>query len=886
MRPSWSGFQFPIELPLESIGGRLNQVSESAMVLDVGLTIAPGLMFPAEFPCEFVASSAALSVTVDVTGKTDTDPMLVDVGIKKTELAAVLLDVGISRFELSSMVLTVLIHVLRSGYQVQLLDSTGNLVALLDPISPEYRRRQNQATSFSFGVLADDTRIQKLQAARHCTLYRDGVEKTAGYITARDFTSNPYRIECMTNEALLRRSIAPRAWKGWNNWDLADAVKDLTLGFKTQTKNTGDDWLAAVDKSNVDVLTWPGRVVLAKDVAGAYVPHGYITVQFDMGQITRYDLLRWSEDVGEATRIRAQFRTSPDAVNWSAWSVELSSVYPDEDGVALTGSDRYIQVRFHLYTDDTTTEDQNEVPTGYTPMLLGCEVIARTPGPVTVGNIPVSTGSIVQGYTFDRENALRILQTWCEDYGYEFYVDGEKKLHFARQLGQTKNVVLKRTSTMNVQRLSDNADEIKNVVTCLGAGSGSAQLQVVLRDEESIQAYGELPGVFQDTSCETLESLTTAGQKYLAANAWPKEEFMVTSVPVWEMEDFGLYDTVTVVDPLRGVKTSARILDEERKLGKSGEEVTLGLNTTLDNIIERIVKKQMPRPPRAPLGPGMPWALTITPGIKMLRLRWSGQADYYIIEHSLDGVAWSVLEPYWSGITYTHSGIEPGTVRYYRVRGVLGRQVSDPAGPVHGEPGDVALPDEEPPAVPSGLTLSTGLEYVGQITWSYIVASWTASDPDTAHYLVRYRRVGQSADQWQHSMTSGTTQKLTPVAGNVSYEVQARAVDTVGNASAWSSSKTITTARDTSAPAPPVFEASGGVVKGLYVVLRTPTEEDWDGFEIHVSEAGSGFTPGPSTLKARGRQTRFEITGLVPGRTYYVKAISYDTSGNKSAPAY
>lgn len=871
MRPSWSGFQFPLELPFESVCGRLGQTSESPMLVDVGLT---------------VESSSPLSITVDVLGRTQTTQMLVDVGIEKSELANMLLDVGISRFELSSMLITVLTHVLRSGYQVQLLDSTGELVALLDPISPEYRRRQNQATSFSFGVLADDTRVQELQAARHCTLYRDGVEKAAGYITARDFTSNPYRIECMTNEALLRRNIVPRAWKKWNSFDLADAVKDLTLGFKTQVKNTGDDWLNAVEKNNVDVLTWPGRVVLAKDVAGAYVPHGYITVQFDMGQIARYDLLRWSEDVGEATRIRAQFRTSPDAVNWSAWSVELASVYPDEDGVALTGSDRYIQVRFHLYTDDTTTEDQNEVPTGYTPMLLGCEVIARTLGPVTVGNIPDSTGSIVQGYTFNRENSLRILQTWCEDYGYEFFVDGEKKLHFARQLGQTRNVVLRRTSTMNVQRLSDNADEIQNVVTCLGAGSGSAQLQVVLRDEDSIAAYGELPGIFQDTGCDTIEALTTAGQKYLAANAWPKEEFAVTNVPVWEMEDFELYDTVTVVDPLRGVKTSARVLDEERKLGKSGEEVTLGLNTTLDNIIERIVKKQMPRPPRAPLGPGMPWALTITPGIKMLRLRWSGQADYYVIEHSLDGVAWSVLEPYWGGITYTHSGIEPGTVRYYRVRGVLGRQVSDPAGPVHGEPGDVALPDEEPPAVPSGLALSTGLEYVGQITWAYIVASWAASDPDTAHYLVRYRRVGQADDQWQHDVAPGTTQKITPVAGNVQYEVQVRAVDTVGNASGWSSSKTITTARDTSAPAPPVFEDYDGIVKGIYVVLRTPTELDWDGFNIYVSDSGPEFVPGPSNLKAWGRQNRFEISGLVPGRKYYVKAISYDTSGNKSAAAY
>jgi len=65
--------------------------------------------------------------------------------------------------------------------------------------------------------------------------------------------------------------------------------------------------------------------------------------------------------------------------------------------------------------------------------------------------------------------------------------------------------------------------------------------------------------------------------------------------------------------------------------------------------------------------------------------------------------------------------------------------------------------------------------------------------------------------------------------------------------------------------------------------LPTPTDSDWDGYEIHISDT-SGFTPSDSTLKAKGKQTSFDITDL-PTKTYYVKAISYDTSGNKSAPS-
>ena len=95
------------------------------------------------------------------------------------------------------------------------------------------------------------------------------------------------------------------------------------------------------------------------------------------------------------------------------------------------------------------------------------------------------------------------------------------------------------------------------------------------------------------------------------------------------------------------------------------------------------------------------------------------------------------------------------------------------------------------------------------------------------------------------------------------------------NNTAWSG------ARDTTPPATPTISAVTPISGGLRVTLPTPTDADWDGYEIHISDT-SGFTPSDATFKAKGKQTSFDITDL-PTRTYYVKAISYDTSGNKSS---
>src|SRR5690554_604860 len=80
----------------------------------------------------------------------------------------------------------------------------------------------------------------------------------------------------------------------------------------------------------------------------------------------------------------------------------------------------------------------------------------------------------------------------------------------------------------------------------------------------------------------------------------------------------------------------------------------------------------------------------------------------------------------------------------------------------------------------------------------------------------------------------------------------------------------------------PTVTGIAGGLRGLTVFLEKPLEKDWAGFEIYASET-SEFTPSPSSFQAGGKQLMFQIAGLKPGVTYYLKIRMYDESGNYSS---
>lgn len=73
-------------------------------------------------------------------------------------------------------------------------------------------------------------------------------------------------------------------------------------------------------------------------------------------------------------------------------------------------------------------------------------------------------------------------------------------------------------------------------------------------------------------------------------------------------------------------------------------------------------------------------------------------------------------------------------------------------------------------------------------------------------------------------------------------------------------------------------------VAGAVLVFTAPNVTSGgpaaDSYELHLGTT-SGFTLSNATLKAVGSSTRFDITGLVAGTTYYARVVSRDTNGNR-----
>lgn len=83
---------------------------------------------------------------------------------------------------------------------------------------------------------------------------------------------------------------------------------------------------------------------------------------------------------------------------------------------------------------------------------------------------------------------------------------------------------------------------------------------------------------------------------------------------------------------------------------------------------------------------------------------------------------------------------------------------------------------------------------------------------------------------------------------------------------------------------PPIVSLTQGVPGFVVIVDGGPSARGVRavGVEVHWS-ATNNFNPGPSTLRARGSEERFEFTNVTPGVRYYVRARSFDERGNYGA---
>lgn len=438
------------------------------------------------------------------------------------------------------------------------------------------------------------------QMAHYVQIYKDTTLKATGKIVSRDFTDTHLVVQALTEEIILENMITPAQYgMVWDDWDISDVARDLVDNWYVLRVKDQTEWEAAYASDDIDTSTEPGLVMLAKDDNGSYISSGYIDLHFESSSVPNFKnwgRIRWASDNGGDVKTTMQY--SIDGVTWSE---EVEGALPDQVGVDpgwTTESDVY--VRINLYTEDTTSEDDEGNPVGQTPFLFAVEMIARTDSDILSTSIPASTGAYVKGLVADAENVLAVLKQACENVHagpagqtgtdeYEFYVENGT-LYLVSSIGsdKTSECVFRAGTNTEIDKLTDDDEELCNVLLARGKGDGINRIQKEFRDTDSIAEYGEYRKVV-DFDVDNITDLTTKAEAYLEEYASPVVAFSIQAIfPIDSEPSYGLGDTVRVVDPKTGVISTVRIMQETREYTDNGLIVHLQLGRPAVNLNDAI----------------------------------------------------------------------------------------------------------------------------------------------------------------------------------------------------------------------------------------------------------------------------------------------------------
>lgn len=516
----------------------------------------------------------------------------------------------------------------------------------------------------------------------------------SGIITARDLNHEIIGVDGYTDEILLERYRTPANYGAfYDDFTIGDAVAHSLRSWHVMRVASAEDWSArVVNSSNVDLLTEPGQVLLAKDGAGVYFPQGHITLHFQYSELvdgtdsplpimTHYtppnpiwDRMRWVADSGGEVWTTIQYSTTSAT---SGFSTEFDGGVPDEIGLTIgspTAAD--VWVRINLYSDDQETEDDEGNPVGTTPRIFALEVIGRGGEVVRFDpsfDFSAHSDVLVRGIEANHTRQLDVITQMCEQVGWEFRVVQPGKgypatLEIAPRLGEdrTNEFTLRSGKNMEINRLNDDDEELCNILVAQGEGDGINRIEVRLIDQESFDEYGPYERV-EEFPVTTQAELITAAQEYLDEHANPKPNFECTAVfPYGDEPEYGVGDLVQVVDPKSGIITTSRIETESRAMGPDGVTSTLflgKLDINMSNYLRtrRFVRPSAPPRPAGLYARGVVGGITV--GFSKPRDDWEF-TEIYISESDVDLTNYENMAHSGRITSHTFSDLTPG-VRYY-----------------------------------------------------------------------------------------------------------------------------------------------------------------------------------------------------------------------------
>ena len=268
-------------------------------------------------------------------------------------------------------------------------------------------------------------------------------------------------------------------------------------------------------------------------------------------------------------------------------------------------------------------------------------------------------------------------------------------------------------------------------------------------------------------------------------------------------------------------------------------------------------------------------------------LDWSDNTEDDLAKYRLYGSTSSNFTPNTSTLiretstsSYSHTGLIAGVTYYYKVTAV------DTSGN-ESYPSSMAwattqLPDEDPPAPPTGLVATT-------VSSTQINLNWVDNtDTDLAKYKV-YANTSPgfpvNADTFIGETSVGDY-NVTGLTPSTTYYFKVTAVDTDGNESNPSAEvSAVTDDPDTVPPAAPLnLTAVSGGTDRIILNWTDNTEGDFAKYRVY-SGLSAGFSIGTASLVAEVANSAYTHSGLTPGVKRYYKVTAVDTSDNESPPS-
>jgi len=260
------------------------------------------------------------------------------------------------------------------------------------------------------------------------------------------------------------------------------------------------------------------------------------------------------------------------------------------------------------------------------------------------------------------------------------------------------------------------------------------------------------------------------------------------------------------------------------------------------------------------------WGVDDTLTVRRLTIYWQGGQRFYRLELG-DGVA---------------PALTGGRVVMDAITGLQGQVLEI----------DDTVFDTTPPATPTFVAgnLTTGVDVDAdghQVVW--VQATWgSVADDDLSYYQVQLSTASDFAGYTitrSHPADGDRLERFLPVLGNTLYYARVRAVDWVGNASAWSATRSITTARDTSAPAQVtgLSVAASRTLMGLHWTANS--EADLATYEVQRAPDSGGAPGAYATIAVTGRlnfyvDQDFSDAQIAAQSTFWYRVRAIDSSEN------